>query len=81
MAAIESISQVRQVMEERMLELVLIVRTIDAAVTHSGDGGGPDWHSLFFGRILDLDKAVDAYMEAVHHHAYPVLADLERITR
>lgn len=81
MAAIESISEARVRMEERMNDLVLITKTIDAALTAVAQGDGPDWHHLFFGRIVQLDKAVDAYMHEVNVHAMPVLRDMRAVTR
>jgi len=82
MAAIESISEVRQALETQMLDLVTIVKTIDAAVVANDQtAAGPPWHFLFFSRILQLEQAVEAYTAAVHHHAYPVLKDLQSLTR
>jgi hypothetical protein len=77
MAAMESIDQARNVLEEKMLDLVMIVKTCDAV---AGDNP-PDWLAMMFGRVLELDRAADAYMMAVHHHARPVLADMAKLTR
>lgn len=82
MAAIESISEVRKVLEDQMLDLVTIVKTIDAAVVANDEtASGPSWHFLFFSRILQLEQSLEAYTAAVHHHAYPVLKDLQSLTR
>lgn len=81
MAGIESIQVVARAFEDRMSDLSMIVKTIDAAVSASGDSTGPEWHQLFLSRVLELETAYEAYSDAVQVHAYPVLKDMAAITR
>ena len=60
----KSIPATRQVLEERVMELATIVRVCDQC---AGDlPGYPDWLAMMFGRVLDIEKATQDYMMAVH---------------
>lgn len=61
MATADVITAARIELEEVTFDLVNLVN-----VCHSiNELNPPEWLSLFYGRIIDLDRKVDAYMEAV----------------
>jgi len=76
MAAIEVITEARRAMEDQVLDLVTLVKCMDSIAPDQT----PVWLAVFFGRIIDLDTKVNAYMDAVHEHAMPVLRDMAVIS-
>lgn len=77
MAAIESIRGAQQVLEDKLLDLVTIIKIVDEV---AGDAP-PDWVSLFLAKILDIDKAAHDFMDEVHTKAIPVLADMQSLAK
>lgn len=61
MATADVITVARIELEEITFDLVNLVTVCDSI---SRDNP-PDWLAMFFGRVLDLDKKVDAYLSAV----------------
>lgn len=61
MATSDVITAARLELEEITCDLVNLVNVCDSI----NRDNPPEWLAMFFGRILDLDKKVDAYMQAV----------------
>ena len=69
MADRERIHISRQSLEDKSLDLVTIIRMCDSL---AGDNP-PDWLAAMFGRVLELDRAVQDYLMAVHEVYHPAL--------
>lgn len=71
MAGMDFIDDARTTLEERILELSMIVQTMWDLT--SGDNVTPSWLEVIYPRFQSIDEAAQAYMMAVHEHARPVL--------
>jgi hypothetical protein len=57
------------------------ISALDDLLAAVGDGTVvPPWLFVLSRHIAAWDDACDAYIMAVHHHARPVLNDMERLT-
>lgn len=76
MAGMNFIDDARQPLEAAMLHLSTVVRVCDSVNPENP----PEWVSLLFPLVLDLESKVQSYMDAVHQHARPLLADMAKLT-
>nr|CRY96358.1 hypothetical protein [uncultured prokaryote] len=79
MAGMKFIDDARQRLEDRLLELKMIIETVNAALGEHGES--PPWLYLMHKHADGIDTAAHEYMDMVHQHARPVLNDLERLSR
>lgn len=76
MAGMKSIDQARDALEEALLDTTQIV---EAFADLAGDEQ-PPWLFTLWRRVRKIEELSQAYMEAVHQHARPVLNDMERLS-
>ena len=62
MADVDVITGLRLALDDQVSELALLVRVLDSC----NPLDPPDWLALMFGRVLELEKAYEAYFTAAH---------------
>lgn len=80
MAGMKSIDEARDVLEEAALMTTETVKALQAVLDAVGSDELPPWLFVLARHIDAWDKASQAYMMAVHHHARPILNDMERLS-
>lgn len=81
MAGMKSIDEARDHMEEAALLTTETIRALYAVVEATKANDTPSWLFILARHVEAWDKAMNAYMDAVHQHARPVLNDLDALTR
>lgn len=76
MAGIDVITNSRIVLDETIYDLVTLVKVCDSI----NPDNPPDWLAMIFGRVLDLERKIEIYTQAVQEHAIPLLRDVALIT-
>lgn len=82
MAGMKSIDEARAGMEDGLLDLTMTMLAFKEVLAACGDDqAGPAWLFVLSSKVDSVQHQVEAYMEAVHKHARPVLSDMDRLTR
>lgn len=81
MAAMESIDQARDALDDSVSELVLLLKAFrefgDEVGGPCSSASWPSWLFVMEARVDVLERHAQAYMMAVHQHARPVLQAME----
>lgn len=80
MAGMKSIDEARESLEEAMLMAVSTVKACREVLDQLQIGDEPSWLFVLGRHIGAWEEASNAYMMAVHHHARPILNDMERLS-
>jgi hypothetical protein len=80
MAGMKSIDEARNVLEDAALMTTETVKAFYGIVEGAGTDT-PPWLFILATHVRAWDEATQAYMMAVHHHARPILNDMERLSR
>lgn len=73
MAAVDVIATSSGVLEEKLLELRLMVEVFDSL---AGDDSPPPWVFLVKKQVAQVDEAARAFAQDVYRHAMPHLRDI-----
>lgn len=80
MAGMKSIDEARESLEEAMLMTVSTIKAHREVLDQLQIGDEPNWLFVLGRHIGTWEEASNAYMMAVHHHARPILDDMERLS-
>lgn len=76
MAGIDVITEAGGELEEMLLDLALTVEMCDGIAGENP----PAWLAIFSRQVGRIRDSAEAYMQAVHRHAEPLLSDVARAT-